>query len=159
MKLYIKQKVFTIGDNFEVFDENQNTVFKVNGELFRMLSKFHLKDSNGNEIFTIERRFSFGYSYEIKTGGRTVAIIKKQMAFFNASFDIQAFTGDTFLADGNIFGWDFTITKNGAPYATLSKKLLSWGDSYEIEVYDNAELAFATAIVVAIDNCIHNENR
>lgn len=159
MKLYIKQKVFTIGDNFEVFDEYQNTVFKVSGQLFSFLSKFHLKDTSGNEIFSIEKRISFGPQYEIKNGGRTVALIKKQIAFFNANFDIHAFTGDTFVVDGNVFGWDFTITKNGLPYAKLSKQLLSWGDSYEIDVYDDAELAFATAIVVAIDNCLHNENR
>ena len=45
---------------------------------------------------------------------------------------------------------------NGSLLGRIDKKWLSWGDSYCLTVQDDSNAAFFVAIVIAIDNCIHN---
>jgi uncharacterized protein YxjI len=39
MKLYIKQKVFSIKDKYDILDSNGNVVYDVNSELFTFRNK------------------------------------------------------------------------------------------------------------------------
>ena len=49
MKLYIKQKVFSITDKFTVKDETEQDKYFVEGEFFTLGKKLHIKDMNGTE--------------------------------------------------------------------------------------------------------------
>ena len=42
MKLYIKQKVFSRGDKFRIYDENENDKYYVEGEVLTLGKKLHL---------------------------------------------------------------------------------------------------------------------
>ena len=60
MKLYIKQKVFSWGDKFTVYDENENVYFTVEGEVFTLGKKLHIYDSEGREqAFVSQKLLSF----------------------------------------------------------------------------------------------------
>lgn len=160
MKLYIKQKIFTIGDKFDIYDEWQHPVYNVEAQLLSFPRKLHLYDNSGLEVFLVQRQFTwFLAKYEIYSAGMQVATIEQQFSFPSKEFSITAATGDQFTIEGDMFGWTFSIMKNGLPYASLSKRLMAWGDSYEINVFDDRELAFAAAIVIALDNCLHNGKR
>ena len=39
MKLYLKQKVFSIGDKFFIYDENGEEKYRVEGEFFPLAKK------------------------------------------------------------------------------------------------------------------------
>ena len=66
MKFYIKQKVFSIGDKFTVYDENGNDAYYVEGEFFTLGRKFHLLSTLGYELSYIEQKlFSFLPKYYI----------------------------------------------------------------------------------------------
>ena len=47
MKLYIKQKVFSWGAKFRIFDEYENDKYSVEGEVFTFGKKLHLYGLNG----------------------------------------------------------------------------------------------------------------
>ena len=163
MKLYLKQQVLTLFDNYDVYDENHMTAYKVHTRLYKLPSGFDIVSVTGDVIFTVARQFSlasfFKRHYEIQHNGITVADVEQRFSFFERALDITTTTGDVFAVDGDYFAWNFTITKNGMPYASINKVLLSWGDSYEIDVYDDRECAFATALVVAIDDTFHDGRR
>jgi uncharacterized protein YxjI len=55
MKLYIKQKVFSLRDKYNVYNEAQQPVFTVAGE-FSIGAKIHLYDLLGVELFYIEQK-------------------------------------------------------------------------------------------------------
>ena len=44
MKFYIKQKVFSWGDKFSIYDANGNERYLVQGEVFSFGKKLHLLD-------------------------------------------------------------------------------------------------------------------
>ena len=48
MKLYIKQKVFSWGDKFRIYDENDK--YYVESEVFTFGKKLHLYSQSGSEL-------------------------------------------------------------------------------------------------------------
>ena len=61
MKLYLKQKVFSWGDSFTVYDENGNDKYYVEGEIFSFGKKLHIYDLSkayelSAEIFYQQKR-------------------------------------------------------------------------------------------------------
>lgn len=159
MTLYIKQKVFTLTDRYSIYNESEEPVFNVEKQLFSFPSKFYLFDNEQNELFRLEKNFTlFLSSYEIYCGNKHYASVQKELSLFKAKFLITSEYGE-YVIDGAIFDYDFSIFKNGELMGTVNKKLLSWGDSYELQVKDTENAAFFCALVIAIDNCLHNENK
>ena len=159
MKLYIKQKVFSLGDKYYVFNEMQQPVFAVQGRIFSMGAKIHVFDMTGQELYFIQQKlFRFLPEYHIFAGDILCAIVKKEFSFFKPRLAIQSQYGD-YTMEGNLFGMDFTIFNDGIPVGEIHKKWFSFGDSYELVVHDPNNAAFFSTLVIAIDNCLHNESR
>lgn len=159
IKLYIRQKVFSIGDRYNIVNENGQPVFSVESEIFTFGAKIHLYDVTGQELYFIQQKlFKFLPEYNIYTGDSHCATIKKEFSFLKPRLNITSQFGD-FTFDGNLFAMDFVILNNGNLVGELHKKWLSWGDCYELIVNDDNDAPFLCAISIAIDHCLHNENK
>lgn len=159
VKLYIKQKVFSIGDKYNIYNESGQIVFTVQGEIFTFGAKIHLYDATGAEIYYIEQKlFKFLPEYHVYSGITLCAIVKKELSFLRPRLLIRSQFGD-YTFEGNLFGMDFTILCDGVAIGELHKVWLSWGDSYELTVNNDNDVPLFCALAIAIDNCIHNENR
>ncbi|HHY65386.1 MAG TPA: hypothetical protein GX501_10105 [Clostridiaceae bacterium] len=159
IKLYIKQKVFTIGDKYNIFNEQGQVEFTVQGEIFTFGAKIHIYDATGVEVYYIEQKlFRFLPEYNIYSGNNLVATVKKELSFFRPRLMIRSQFGD-YTVEGNLFGMDFAILCNGIALGEIHKAWFSWGDSYELIVNNDDDVPLFCALVIAIDNCIHNENR
>lgn len=158
MNLYIKQKLFSIGDKYNVYDANDQLVYDVQSEIFTIGAKIHLNDSFGRELYFIKRRVTFMCAkYEIYRGDILCAEIQQEFRFFKPKLTISSDYGN-FEIEGDFFSWDYTIYKDGILFGSVCKKWLAWGDSYELHAPDGSDPAFFSALVIAIDNCLHNEN-
>jgi uncharacterized protein YxjI len=159
MKLYLKQKVFSIGDKYNIFDADGNVVFSVKGQVFSFAPKFFMYDEFDNELFMIQKKLmSFMGKYEIYEQGLLSAVVTRELTFFSPKLNVEGRNG-SYSVSGDVFSWSFEIENGGRNSAHISKKLLSWGDSYEISVYNDDEAPFICALVIALDNLFHNENR
>lgn len=158
MKLYIKQRVFSFGDKYDIYDANQNTVFQVKGEIFTIGAKLHLYDIQGRELYFIKRKITFFMpQYEIYQNNMLCAVIKKEFTFFKPKLYVESSHGN-FSIEGDFFNLDYSLYRNGQYFGSIHKKWLSWGDSYELDIINDENAAFFCALVIAIDNCLHNEN-
>jgi len=158
IKLYIRQKVFSIGDKYNITNELNQPVFRVESEIFTFGAKIHLYDAAGTELYFIQQKlFKFLPEYHIYNGDMLCAIVKKEFSFFTPKLNITSQFGD-FTFEGNPFAMDFTILQDGIPIGELHKKWFTWGDSYELIIHDDNLAPFFCAIAIAIDNCLHNEN-
>lgn len=158
MKLYIKQRVFSLGDKYDIYDAEDNVVFDVQSELFTIGAKLHLCDTMGRELFYIKRKLTFFLAqYEIYQGNDLCAIISQEFALFHSKLNVQSEYGNIEI-DGDFMSMDYQILRNGQYFGSVTKKWLSWGDSYELDVPNDENAAFFCALVIAIDNCLHNEN-
>lgn len=156
MNLYIKQKMFSLTDKYKVYDENENIYFDVESEFLTMTPKLHLLDMNGRELFYIHKKFTFMMAeYEIFQGERLCAVIHQQFRFFAAKLDVESDYG-SFEIEGDFMGMDYSIRCNGVLIGEVHKKWMSWSDCYELQIPNAEHAAFFCALVIAIDNCLHN---
>lgn len=55
-KLYIKQKVFSIGEKFTVVDEDQRLHYSVKGSFMKIPKTFSVENEQGKEVSRITKK-------------------------------------------------------------------------------------------------------
>lgn len=149
MKLYIKEKVFTWGDQFTVKDERGNDKYVVEGEVFSWGKKLHVYDMTGREVAFIKQEvWSFLPRYYVFCGDRQVAEIKKEFTFFFPKYRID---GLGWEIDGSFMAHEYEITQSGRTIVSISKEWMTWGDSYELNITNPSDEIVALAVVLTID--------
>lgn len=95
MKLYIKQKVFSIGAKFSVKDEAGNDKYFVEGEILTLGRKLHIYDINNNEVaFVRQKLLTFMPKFTVEVGGEEIAEIELgSLLFLNLSIMLTACAG------------------------------------------------------------------
>lgn len=158
MKLYIKQKVFSWGDKFRIYDENQNDRYYVEGEVFTFGKKLHLYNHYGDEeAFIHQKVLSFLPKFYISRNNNDVAQVIKAFTIFHHEYIVD---GLGWTVNGNFLAHDYEITSDGRTIASISKQWFSWGDTYEIDISDDADEVMAICVVLIIDavNAQSNNN-
>ena len=152
MKLYIKEKVFSWGDQFTVKDDAGRDKYVVQGEVFTWGKKLHVYDMLGQEVAFIKQEiWSFLPRYYVFCGGRQVAQIRKEFTFLFPKYSID---GLGWEIDGSFMAHDYEITKAGRRIVTISKEWMTWGDSYELDILNPEDELVALAVVLTID-CVN----
>jgi len=133
-------------------------VYSVSSEIFTFGAKIHIYDSFDREIYYIEQKvFRFLPEYHIYSQGRLIAVIKKELSFFKPNIVIESEIG-SFNITGDIFALSFDISYNGNIIGRIDKKLFSFTDSYCLQIDDESNAGLFVALVLAIDNCLHNSS-
>ena len=155
MKLYVKQKIFSLGEKFTVKDEFGNDRYFVEGEVFSFPKRFHIYDSFGNEVLLLQNKiFSFTPTYQIIRNGNIAAEIVKEISFFRPHYAIY---GSPFSVEGDAFSHDYSILRDGVPVAEISKEWFTWGDSYMVNNFNHEDTEMMLAILIVID-CVLAQN-
>ena len=149
MRLYLKQRFFSWFDSYDIYDENGNTVYTVEGKL-SWGHCLHILDAAGNHIGTVQERvLTFLPKFEMYMGDRYVGCIQKAFTFFTHRFDIDC---NGWQVQGSFLEWDYTIEDAaGRTVARIAKELLRWTDTYTIDVPDARDALCALMVVLAID--------
>lgn len=156
MKYYIKQKVFSFGDKFSIYDEDGSERYFVEGEVFTFGKKLHLCAAGGEELAFIEQKlFSFLPKYDIYINGNLLAQIVKEFTFFYNKYSVN---GLGWSVEGNFLDHEYTVQSEGRLIASVAKEWFTFGDAYEITVADGIDPIPALAVVLVIDACIEAQN-
>lgn len=152
MKLYMKQKVFSLRGDFDIYDENQVPVYSVQGKLMSFGRQLRLYDSaTGEELAHIKQQvMTLLPKMHVFYQNERIATISKKLTFFKQQYDIDTLG---WSVEGDFFAHDYTVfDAQGRVVADINKKYLSWSDSFEINiVQDEIDPAMVIAIVLAID--------
>lgn len=149
MKLCIKQRVFSWGDTYDIYDEQGNEKYLVKEEVFTFGHPLHVYDRAGREIGSVnEVPFSIPRKYEIVMGGVHRGSIQKRFSLFVQKYDID-FNG--WYVEGDFLDWDYEVYSNGMPIIHINKEWLSWSDTYTIEFENPEDELMGVMLVVAID--------
>ncbi|MBO0469902.1 LURP-one-related family protein [Enterococcus sp. DIV0242_7C1] len=148
-KLYIKQKVFSLGGHFSVKDEHQEDRYMVEGSFLSIPKVFTIKDLNNQVIGTITKKvFSFLPKFFIAVDGKEEMVIEKQLTLFKAKYRIES---ESLAIQGDWWGKHFEISQNGEVVAAVNEKWFTWGDTYEVEIYEQSLEHTIILVVIAID--------
>ena len=149
MKLYIKEKVFTWGDQFTVKDEQGNDKYFVEGEVFSWGKKLHVYDIHHQEVAFIKQEiWTLLPCYHVFCDGQHIAEIKKEFTFIFPRYSIE---GLGWQIEGQFLAHDYEITQNGSKIVSITKEWMTWGDSYELDITNKKDEIVALAVVLTID--------
>jgi uncharacterized protein YxjI len=150
----MREKLFSIGDDFWIENESGEKAFKVNGKAFRLRDTFVLESPAGEELFTIqEKKLSIRDKMQVERNGQTVATIKKALITpLRERYTIQVEDGPDLEAKGNIVDHEYEFKRDGDKVAEVSKRWFRMRDTYGIEVAPGQEDALILACTVCIDS-------
>lgn len=152
MRLYIKQKVWSFKDRFTVKDDVERDMFYVEGELLTFAKKLRVYDHQNEEQLYIEQKlWRFLPEFDLFEDGEKVATVKKEFALFKNNYSIL---GPDWHIEGSVMAHDYVIKEGSRVIADINKKWLSWGDTYEINIYDEKSVTVLLGIVIVIDAVI-----
>lgn len=149
MKLLFKQRLFSWFDSYDIYDEEGNTVFTVEGQL-SWGHCLHILDQNGQQIGMVQERvMTFLPKFEFYAYGEYWGCLKKEFTFLTPYFTLDSADWEI---SGNFTGWEYEIVSaSRGEIATVSKELITLTDTYIINVYDPADALAALMVVLAID--------
>ncbi|KAK5574907.1 hypothetical protein RB653_010161 [Dictyostelium firmibasis] len=116
--------------------------------------------NTGQLLFVIRQKvqFSLYKKYKIYDNAENLLATINQKGLVKPSLNIVLNENESYQCKGDYFSWDFQILDNGRMIGSVSKRLLNWGDTYELDISNDFEPSFFVAIVITIDDCLHKEN-
>lgn len=157
MNLYIKQKVFSWKDKFDIMDKDGRPVYHAEGEVFTIGKKLHLYDMNGGEVARIEEEIlTFLPRYYVYMNGREVAEVKMEFTIFKPKYHVY---GPGWEVSGDYFAHEYEVTNDLGKVASISKKWLTWGDTYEMNILSDDNVQLTLAVLIAIDAVMAQQGR
>jgi len=157
-KYQMREKLFSIGDDYWIETDHGHRAFKVDGKALRIRKTLVLERPDGGEVFTIqEKKLSVRDKMEIERDGETVATVRKALVSpLRDRFSIDVHGGEDMEAKGNIVDHEYTIERGGDKVAEASKRWFRARDTYGIEIAEGQDDALILAITVCIDQMAHN---
>lgn len=149
MKLLFKQRMFSWFDSYDIYDEDGNTVYTVEGQL-SWGHRLHILDAAGEHIGTVQQKMlTWMPKFELYEHETLVGTLEKEFSFLRPHYRIDGFGWDI---QGQFMEWDYTITdRSGREVAVISKELLHWTDTYSIDVTSGTDALRALMVVLSID--------
>jgi uncharacterized protein YxjI len=155
----IREKFFSIGDDFDVLDEHGTKVFHVDGKVLSARDKVVIEDVSGAEVASVHRHLvSLRPTYEIRIGGEKAAEVRKNLFTpFRDKFTIDVPGPEDLTMKGDLLDHEYTIERDGRDVATVSKKWLTIRDTYAVEVEQSENPLLIVASVLALDLALARE--
>ena len=157
----IRQKMFSIGDDFWIENQEGRRVFKVDGKALRLRKTLIFEDMNGNELCQIQERWLPIRETMAIDGpdGEQIAVVKKALiAPLRDRWSINVKNGSDLIVQGNILDHEYTIKEGWNKIAEVSKKWLSLTDTYGVEIDPGQNDILILAVAIAIDMMAHDDD-
>lgn len=147
--LLFKQRMFSWLDSYDIFDENNNVVYTVKGQL-ALGHKLNIYDTSGKHIATLQQRiFCFMPKFDIYLNGTFSGTVSREFTFLKPKYTIKRMG---WYIEGNPLEWNYTITASGGRYiASVSKEFFKWTDTYKIYIVNPEDVLPSLMFVLAID--------
>ena len=157
----IRQKMFSIGDDFWIENQEGRRVFKVDGKALRLRKTLIFEDMNGNKLCQIQERWLPIRETMAIDGpdGEQIAVVKKALiAPLRDRWSINVKNGPDLTVQGNILDHEYTIKEGRNKIAEVSKKWLSLTDTYGVEIDPGQNDILILAVAIAIDMMAHDDD-
>ena len=99
------------------------------------MPKYYIYDEKGQELADIKRVFGFKPRFDL-------SILRRQMR-----------------VEGSFFAHSFTISDDRNVLASIQKKIISWGDTYEIDIVGEENVELFLFVVIVLDQVMHERRR
>ena len=160
MKVYIKNKFWSIGGGSSVVNENKEDVFKVEGRAFSITRVKYVCDLEGNRLFKIRNKWFNWFihkAYIYDANKQKIATVKDKWFNVNQEYFVMGYK-DEIKIQGKFFGLSTQILKNGEVIGTIRRQITFINDAFELDAAEE-DIPFLIALVIAIDNITDNKQK
>ena len=154
----MRQRMLSIGDDYEIENERGERVFKLDGKALRIRKTILFKDMDGRELAKIqERMLHIKDSMEIEgADGNRMAMVKKAMITpFRERWVVKIEDGQDLHVEGNIVDHEYRFERDGAKVAEVSKRWFRIRDTYGVEVAPDENDVLILAATAVLDTMAH----
>ncbi|MFL5780102.1 MAG: LURP-one-related/scramblase family protein [Thermoleophilaceae bacterium] len=154
----MRERLFSVGDDFWIDTDDDRHAFKVDGKALRLRSTFVLETPAGQELMTVqERKLRIRDTMELERDGRSAGSVKKALISpLRDRFTIALADGGELTAKGNVVDHEYEIERDGHKVAEISKRWFRVRDTYGIEIAPDEDDVLILAATVCIDEMSHD---
>lgn len=148
----MKEKMFSIGDDFFIQNGAGQRVFRIDGKALRVRQTLRFEDMTGHELATIqEKKVAVKDTMTIERNNQPYAVIKKAMITPVRERYTLSMPGGDVEIKGNITDHEYKFERAGRPIAEVSKRWVRMRDTYTVDVQPGEDDIIILAAAVAID--------
>jgi uncharacterized protein YxjI len=149
----IKERLFDIGDDFDITDEDGHRLYHVDGKALTLRDRLVIEGPSGDEVAAVHRHLvALRPTYEVTIGGEKAAEVRRNFFTpFREKFTIDIPGPDDLEISGDLLDHEFTVERDGRQVAAVSKRWLSLRDTYGVDIADGQDHLLILASVLALD--------
>ena len=158
MRYQVRERLFSIKDDFWVTDADGNRAFFINAKVLSVHHTLELQDASGRNVAEIKHKLLTATdAMEVEHDGAVVATVHKAVfspLHHRAVIDVAG--GRRLEAVGNIVDKDFEIRDGGRVVAQVSRAWFRVRDTYGVDVAPGEDDVLMICIAICLDR-IHEE--
>ncbi|MBQ1389541.1 MAG: hypothetical protein IIY78_07930 [Clostridia bacterium] len=153
--LVIHQKVKAGLEEYEV-KVNNVVKYKVKKKLIAAGADFDIFDAVGNKVGLVDQKvLNMVKTFDITLNGQKFGTVKKE---FPALTKDMKYDYKGWKLDGDLLGMNFKFTNaSNSVMATVQKKVVAFGDTYEVAFTDAQDELLMVALTVILDEAFHSK--
>ncbi|MGH3377367.1 MAG: LURP-one-related/scramblase family protein [Actinoallomurus sp.] len=158
MKFMMRERMFSIGEDFWIEDDDGQRAFLVDGKALRLRQTFELKDAGGEVLTVIKKKIvSVRDTMLVERDGDVVAKVhKKLFSPLRHKMVIELADGQEWTASGDIIEKNYQIEGDDGVVAQTSRKWFRLRDTYGIEV-DHPDAPLVISVAVAVEELVEDD--
>ncbi|MFB7192418.1 LURP-one-related/scramblase family protein [Streptomyces sp. NPDC056240] len=160
MRYEVRERLFAVGEDYWIEDEQGHKAFLVDGKAMRLRDTFELKGPDGRVLIDIhEKMFALRDTMVIERGDEALAKIKrKHLSLLRNHYRVELVDGTELDVSGKILDREFVVEYDGEMLAHISRRWLRVRDTYGVDVIrEDADPALLIAIAVCVIHLAEKE--
>ena len=153
---FMDQKILSINPKFDIYTEQHEPVYHVDGNLTRL--GFKVKNSAGAEVAEIKKKLiAILPEYTLLQNGSEIGKLKKKFKLTSPEL-VGTLNGQEFKLQGDLMGFNFDVMLGGKCIGRIDTAQTIWADCYRIQILDENYKDLMIAIAVICDNVVDSSN-
>ncbi|GAA2316416.1 LURP-one-related family protein [Streptomyces kunmingensis] len=160
MRYEVRERLFAIGEDYWIEDENGHKAFLVDGKAMHVRDTFELKGPDGRVLIDIhEKMFALRDTMVIERGDEQLAKVKrKRLSLLRNHYRVELVDGTELDVSGKILDREFAVEYDGELLAEISRRWLRVRDTYGVNVVrEDADPALIIAVAVCVIHLAEKE--
>ncbi|CCA56862.1 hypothetical protein SVEN_3576 [Streptomyces venezuelae ATCC 10712] len=153
VKYLVRDKIFAIGDDYWIEDEQGRHAFLVDGKALRLRDTLELKDPDGRVLVTLRQKmFSLRDAMTVERDDRPLATIRrKRLSLLRNHYRVTLVEGTELDVSGRILDREFVVEYEGELLAHISRQWFHVRETYAVNVVrEDADAALLVAVAVCV---------
>ncbi|MHC0429283.1 LURP-one-related/scramblase family protein [Streptomyces sp. O3] len=151
MRYLVRDRVFGIGDDYWIEDEQGRKAFLVDGKAMRLRETFELKDPQGRVLIDIRKKLlALRDTMVIERGDEPLAEVRrKRLSLLRNHYRVTLADGSELDVSGKVLDREFAIEYDGELLAEVSRRWLRLRETYGVNVVrEDVDPALLIAVTV-----------